>query len=444
MKQLKYIFCFLFVTIASNIVVAQDMIVTNDGTIIKAKVTKVGATEVEYKKWTNQDGPIYTVKISNLIAINYQNGEKDTFSNLPSNSQQIATTNTQATGNVQVTVESLSPEARTANEAIMAKLNAPVELVYPEKHKDDIGKKDAGAAYIVYGLKSNSVIANEDIEIIGKIGCLYKENKNAPAQWKEGNISTSVSSGSVGKILSNISSDLTADYSNPAIKISIRNKSDKILFIDLGTTYIGSMGNVTCYYVPSSTSSSHGTSGGASVNLGSVAGAIGIGGAVGSLANGISVGGGSSNSTVSTTYSQRIISIPPRAIIDLEPQYLFGNEKKKICEGAYLDLPYSNYSYIFIPKIYFNKKAERMLVGDHYKYTEDNSPIQFNFIMSYSYDECCASTKTLSAYFYMRDMLGCYRTNLPLYRGKLPVDFVGLSSWVYVKSWNVNESFPKQ
>lgn len=131
MKQLKYIFCFLFVTIASNIVVAQDMIVTNDGTIIKAKVTKVGATEVEYKKWTNQDGPIYTVKVSNLIAINYQNGEKDTFSNLPSNSQQIATTNTQATGNVQVTVESLSPEARTANEAIMAKLNAPVELVYP-------------------------------------------------------------------------------------------------------------------------------------------------------------------------------------------------------------------------------------------------------------------------------------------------------------------------
>lgn len=419
MKQLKYIFCFLFLTIASNIVVAQDMIVTNDGTIIKAKVTKVGATEVEYKKWTNQDGPIYTVKVSNLIAINYQNGEKDTFSNLPSNSQQIATTNTLATGNVQVTVESLSPEARTANEAIMAKLNAPVELVYPEKHKDDIGKKDAGAAYIVYGLKSNSVIANEDIEIIGKIGCLYKENKNAPAQWKEEN-------------------------TNPAIKISIRNKSDKILFIDLGTTYIGSMGNVTCYYVPSSTSNSHGTSGGASVNLGSVAGAIGIGGAVGTLANGISVGGGSSNSTVSTTYSQRIISIPPKAIIDLAPQYLFGNEKKKICEGAYLDLPYSNYSYIFIPKIYFNKKAERMLVGDHYKYTEDNSPIQFNFIMSYSYDECCASTKTLSAYFYMRDMLGCYWSKWTFNRGQLPSYFGGLSSWVYVDSWNVNESFPKQ
>lgn len=413
-------------TIASNIVVAQDMIVTNDGTIIKAKVTKVGATEVEYKKWTNQDGPIYTVKVSNLIAINYQNGEKDTFSNLPSNSQQIATANTQNTGNVQVTVESLSPEARAANEAIMTKLNAPIELVYPEKHKEDIGKKDAGAAYIVYGLKRNSVISNEDIEIIGKIGCLSKINKNAPAQWKEGD------------------TDLAINKTNPAIKISIRNKSDKILFIDLGTTYIGSMGNVTCYYVPSSTSSSHGTSGGASINLGSVAGAIGIGGAISTLANGISVGGGSSNSTVSTTYSQRIISIPPKSTIDLAPQYLFGNEIKKICEGAYLEL-FSNLSYIFIPKLYFNKKAGRMLVGDHYKYTEDNSPIQFNFIMSYSYDDSCASTKTLSAYFYMRDLMGFYSTNWSLVdRGGLPSDFVGLSSWVYVKSWNVNESFPKQ
>ena len=151
MKQLKYIFCFLFVTIASNIVVAQDMIVTNDGTIIKAKVTKVGAKEVEYKKWTNQDGPIYTVKVSNLIAINYQNGEKDTFSNFPSNSQQIATAKTQNTGNVQVTVESLSPEARAANETIMTKLNAPVELVYPEKHKEDIGKKDAGFVLFIAG-----------------------------------------------------------------------------------------------------------------------------------------------------------------------------------------------------------------------------------------------------------------------------------------------------
>ncbi len=82
MKVLKFVICFLCVCVMSNTIVAQDMIVTNDGTVIKAKVTKVGDTEVEYKKWTNQDGPVYTIKISNLIAINYQNGEfeKESFS----------------------------------------------------------------------------------------------------------------------------------------------------------------------------------------------------------------------------------------------------------------------------------------------------------------------------------------------------------------------------
>ena len=34
---------------------AQDMIVKKNGTIIKAKVIKVGSSEVEYKKWTNQN-----------------------------------------------------------------------------------------------------------------------------------------------------------------------------------------------------------------------------------------------------------------------------------------------------------------------------------------------------------------------------------------------------
>ena len=45
----------------------------------------------------------------------------------------------------------------------------------------------------------------------------------------------------------------------------------------------------------------------------------------------------------------------------------------------------------------------------------------------------------------MKDIMGFYNTNWSLVnRGELPNDFSGLSSWVYVKSWNKNESFPKQ
>ena len=58
---------------------AQDIIVKRDGTTIMAKVLTVGTTVVEYKKWTNQDGPTYSIEKSELLSINYANGEKDVF-----------------------------------------------------------------------------------------------------------------------------------------------------------------------------------------------------------------------------------------------------------------------------------------------------------------------------------------------------------------------------
>ena len=58
---------------------AQDVIVKKDGTTIMAKVLSVGTTSVEYKKWSNQDGPTYTIEKSELLSINYANGEKDVF-----------------------------------------------------------------------------------------------------------------------------------------------------------------------------------------------------------------------------------------------------------------------------------------------------------------------------------------------------------------------------
>ena len=59
---------------------AQDVIVKQDGSTIMAKVLEVETTVVKYKKWSNQDGPTYTIKKSELISINYANGEKDVFS----------------------------------------------------------------------------------------------------------------------------------------------------------------------------------------------------------------------------------------------------------------------------------------------------------------------------------------------------------------------------
>ena len=58
-STLRFLFCLSSVVLAAAGAWAQDMVVMRDGTVVQAKVTKVGHDEVEYKKWNNQDGPHY-------------------------------------------------------------------------------------------------------------------------------------------------------------------------------------------------------------------------------------------------------------------------------------------------------------------------------------------------------------------------------------------------
>lgn len=64
-----------------NVICAQDLIKQKDGTLIKSKVIKVGTTDVEYKKFSNLQGPLYSISISNIISITYEDGEEEAFDN---------------------------------------------------------------------------------------------------------------------------------------------------------------------------------------------------------------------------------------------------------------------------------------------------------------------------------------------------------------------------
>lgn len=68
--------CMILAAIGAS---AQDVIVKLDKSTILAKVLKVSSNEIEYKKFSNPEGPTYTILISEIVAINYENGEKDSF-----------------------------------------------------------------------------------------------------------------------------------------------------------------------------------------------------------------------------------------------------------------------------------------------------------------------------------------------------------------------------
>lgn len=58
---------------------AQDIIFRKNGTDIQAIVQKSGTDEVRYKKFDNQNGPIYRLKKSEIAMIRYEDGDRDVF-----------------------------------------------------------------------------------------------------------------------------------------------------------------------------------------------------------------------------------------------------------------------------------------------------------------------------------------------------------------------------
>lgn len=396
MKEIKTIIL-TAICMTSSYTFAQDLIVKKDGSVIQAKVIKVGTSEVEYKKWSNPDGPQYSITIADILAINYKNGDKETFDNVSaSRNNQAAKTQTEGQQNViQIQTEDLSHEVKVANDEMIAKLNEPVELLINEKDKKDIGKKEVKSAIACFGASPKSVLCDGNIAIMVETGVLYKETSKRPAKWLNEALSSSF---------------WNAKYViNPAIRFHIYNNSNQTLYIDLANTFYVNMGNSQTYYIPSSTTTSKTSSGGAGVNLGAVTGALGIGGAAGTLANGINVGGGSSSTTTNTIYSQRIIALAPKSVTTLAPKYFFGETTswQPPTDGISYYL-WHNYTYLRYVTINFSSKSEKgaMMFGDHYTYNEDKSPIQFSFYLSYSKEETGANTITLPSTFYLKDLIG--------------------------------------
>ena len=79
---MKQLLTSLFLLFFSANLFAQDVIVRKDGSTILSKVIEVGISEIKYKKYSNLNGPIITIPKSAVIAVNYENGERDSFINL--------------------------------------------------------------------------------------------------------------------------------------------------------------------------------------------------------------------------------------------------------------------------------------------------------------------------------------------------------------------------
>lgn len=76
MRIQTLIICLLF-CIASAF--AKDVITKTDGTKLDAKVEEITETVIKYRKASNPTGPVYTIPLTSVATVLYENGDIDTF-----------------------------------------------------------------------------------------------------------------------------------------------------------------------------------------------------------------------------------------------------------------------------------------------------------------------------------------------------------------------------
>ena len=369
--------------LGTQMLFAQDIIVTNEGESLKVYNMEIGPSSIFYQLSESSNAEIKRIAKSEVLIIRKTDGTKiDPNADAPSNS---LNSNKSVSENMHGGLDSDMSDVNANQEAIR-EFNRIQQINYIGEKRT----KDAKFIYGLFGLKSNSQIKDKNLEIVAKA---TREDQS------DGEL----------RVIRNA----TANYCS--IVITIKNKSNVTIYLDLGNTFFLRNNVSTPYYVPSATNTTTGTTSGVGVNMGVVAGVLGIGGALGTLANGVNVGGSSSNSTGITTYSQRIIPVPPHSEKPLDLQLLFPQNMSKVYGPAFLHVKYHCLFCEF-------DKNEKLKVGEEREYNEYNSPICWGLMVTYSFDENITTPHHLAATYYTSKMIGCTRSLMNTLEGAIAKD----------------------
>lgn len=83
-KRISIILTFFVLTISCAInTTAQDIIIMKNGDEIEAHIKSISQSEVSYFRHDAPQGPLYSLPVTDIFMIKYQNGTKDMFGNQP-------------------------------------------------------------------------------------------------------------------------------------------------------------------------------------------------------------------------------------------------------------------------------------------------------------------------------------------------------------------------
>lgn len=163
---------------------AQDVILKKDNTTVLSKVLEVTNTEIKYKKWSNLDGPTYSISCSEITSINYQNGDVEKFTNNAATASTPQPTTSVPILNPKETVEtrgqeSQEPQMPYSRRRVQFSLNGGI--AFPRSQFGRIDEEYFCAPFSLYGdeLETRCGSAKTGFLVSAKLHIpVYKKDKD--------------------------------------------------------------------------------------------------------------------------------------------------------------------------------------------------------------------------------------------------------------------------
>lgn len=256
-----------------------DVIILNDGSSLQVHNVEAATKWVYYTDSADSDD-VKRIAIDKVFAYKIGDGQMTVVGSQDKAAETAAAPVLQETASD--APRQVEPRPAADNATLIAAYNNVAPLKY--KGKDPDYGKNSDYFLSLWGIEENSVLSDDNVEI--GFEKVYMDNDK--------------------------------NHSVLGTRIRVRNKTAKPVYIDLASCYrIMNGGYAAPYFTNSVYNEGQGASKGGSMNLGAVAGALGVGGIVGTLAGGINVGGSNSHSAGISTAEQQILNVPPFSSVTL-------------------------------------------------------------------------------------------------------------------------------
>ena len=351
----------LLLCLISHSLYAQDIITFRDGNSVKAKVLEITQTEIKYKRFSNLDGPLYTINKNTVTQIQYKGGDIEEFSNEPVANSSTNSSSVASDPNAPQLIE-VEPDERNAEIIRQTRYGSNGRGYMIPQRQARIGRTNYAVAKLVF--TESSVVSTNEVAVI---------------------------------------------YDGKTI--TLKNRTDKVIYVDLGNSFSTDKFATRCYYDPSKVVSiNDGKTSGAGLNLGAVAGIFGLGGTiVGRLASGVNVGSAKTGGTTTTYSTQQYVMVPPGG-----SGYI---SKWEIVDGQIVREGESFKQAI---------KSVGIQVNNMKVFSEANSPCKRDYYITYSTDPEFKTYSVVRFSVYIHQIVGAHLDLIDIPKGIVAImEYIG-------------------